>query len=86
LQKIKFPPHTHDLFRLHQQIKPQLDLENADKYLKDLTKCYIASRYPEVRMEDTRFDRLLNKNYASKLFKFTKKALKWYIQKLNYKN
>lgn len=86
LKKIKFPPHTHDLFRLHKQIKPQLNLVKTDQYLKDLTKCYIASRYPEVRMEDERFDRLLNQTYASKLFNFTKRVLQWYIKKINYKN
>lgn len=85
LQKIEYPPHTHDLIKLANLIEPKLELENSEKYLKDLTKCYIGSRYPEERIGQKKFEKLFTKESASKLFEFTNKVILWYTKKLNFK-
>lgn len=85
LQNIKYPPHTHNLVKLHNLIKPKLKLTKSEKYLKELTKCYIASRYPDERIENREFDKILTKENTIKLFKFTKEVIKWYTQKLKFK-
>lgn len=85
LQKIEYPPHSHDLIKLIEFIPPKPCIENQQQYLKDLTKCYIASRYPEERIGNPKFDKLLTKKNAIILFKFTQKIIKWYTQKFNFK-
>ncbi|MBM4121926.1 MAG: HEPN domain-containing protein [Nitrospira sp.] len=69
----EFPPRTHDLVKLAQAAKISLP-EDQDLFLRELTKYYVGTRYPEeVSLLATEATREIASRYLSQ----TKEFLEW---------
>jgi len=69
----EFPPRTHDLIKLAQATKAPLP-EDQDLFLRELTKYYVGTRYPEeVSLLATEATRDTAARYLSR----TKEFLEW---------
>jgi len=71
----EFPPRTHDLVKLAQAVTILLR-EDQDLFLRELTKYYIGTRYPEeVSLLATEATREVTSRYLS----LTKEFLEWLV-------
>lgn len=69
----EFPPRTHDLIKLAQVVTVALP-EDQDLFLRELTKYYVGTRYPEeVSLLATEAARDIASRYLSR----TKEFLEW---------
>ena len=74
----KFPPRTHDLLKLAQLAK--VDLNNEQKeFLAKLSFYYIETRYPE---ELSKISKSITRKIALNYLNKTKEALKWLTKRL----
>ncbi len=74
----QFPPKTHDLLRLVELSKIDID-EARKEFLSKLSFYYIETRYPQ---ELAKISKEVNRRIASEYLKDTRALLKWLKLKL----